>query len=113
MCSTVCCTVLASSAIALAAQLMLLWQCARAQLHSRSHSCAHAGAARDFPQPFVDDYLRMVRACAEQDRDEIILRSTRMGFLTGELFLSLTFLMLPLMVVLGLQEVRREGTPAF
>jgi len=31
----------------------------------------------------VDDYLRMVRACAEKDRDEVILRSTRLGFLTG------------------------------
>ena len=46
------------------------------------HSC-RAGAARDFPRPFVDDYLRMVRACAEHERSEIILRSTRMGFLTG------------------------------
>jgi hypothetical protein len=45
------------------------------------------GAAREFPRPFVDDYLRMVRACAEHDRDEIILRSTRMGFLTGALCL--------------------------
>lgn len=42
-----------------------------------------AGAAREFPQAFVDDYLRMVKACAEQDRTEVILRSTRMGFLTG------------------------------
>ncbi|KAK9837477.1 hypothetical protein WJX81_005202 [Elliptochloris bilobata] len=42
------------------------------------------GAARDFPKPFVDDYLRMVRACAEQDRDEVILRSKRLGFLTGD-----------------------------
>ena len=31
----------------------------------------------------MDDYLRMVRACAERDRTEVILRSTRMGFLTG------------------------------
>lgn len=42
------------------------------------------GAAREFPQAFVDDYLRMVRACAERDRTEVILRSTRMGFLTGK-----------------------------
>ena len=41
------------------------------------------GAAREYPQEFVDNYLRMVRACAEQDRTEVILRSTRMGFLTG------------------------------
>lgn len=52
-------------------------------LHIYLHGIAHAGAAREFPQPFVDDYLRMVRACAEHERDEIILRSTRMGFLTG------------------------------
>ena len=51
--------------------------------------CHNAGAAREFPQAFVDDYLRMVRACAEQDRTEVILRSTRMGFLTGK---SLTLL---------------------
>jgi aarF domain-containing kinase len=25
------------------------------------------GAARDFPKQFVDDYLRMVVACAEKD----------------------------------------------
>jgi hypothetical protein len=43
-----------------------------------------AGAAKEFPQAFVDDYLRMVRACAEHDRAEVIHRSTRMGFLTGK-----------------------------
>jgi predicted unusual protein kinase regulating ubiquinone biosynthesis (AarF/ABC1/UbiB family) len=43
------------------------------------------GAARDFPPHFVADYLRMVRACAEQDRQEVIERSTRLGFLTGGL----------------------------
>lgn len=42
------------------------------------------GAAREFPRPFVDDYLRMVKACAEKDRDEILLRSRRLGFLTGD-----------------------------
>jgi predicted unusual protein kinase regulating ubiquinone biosynthesis (AarF/ABC1/UbiB family) len=41
------------------------------------------GAARDFPPHFVADYLRMVRACAERDRQEVIERSTRLGFLTG------------------------------
>ena len=42
------------------------------------------GAAKEYPKRFVDDYLRMVRACADRNRDEVILRSTRMGFLTGE-----------------------------
>jgi aarF domain-containing kinase len=46
------------------------------------------GAARSFPKPFVDDYLRMVKACAEHDRSEIIHRSTVLGFLTGALRLQ-------------------------
>ena len=41
------------------------------------------GAAREYPVKFVDDYLRMVRSCALQDREDVILRSTRLGFLTG------------------------------
>ncbi|XP_070011881.1 protein ABC transporter 1, mitochondrial [Nicotiana sylvestris] len=42
------------------------------------------GAARDYPKPFVDDYLRMVFACANNDRGAIIKLSQRLGFLTGE-----------------------------
>lgn len=45
------------------------------------------GAAREYPRAFVDDYMRMVRACAERDRDQVIERSTRLGFLTGEVLL--------------------------
>ncbi|KAJ9696806.1 hypothetical protein PVL29_008823 [Vitis rotundifolia] len=41
------------------------------------------GAARDFPKRFVDDYLRMVYACANGDRDAVIEMSQRLGFLTG------------------------------
>ena len=41
------------------------------------------GAAREFPVAFVDDYVRMVRSCALKDGDDVILRSTRLGFLTG------------------------------
>ncbi|KAL2325695.1 hypothetical protein Fmac_024753 [Flemingia macrophylla] len=41
------------------------------------------GAARDFPKRFVDDYLRMVLACANCDTDGIIEMSRRLGFLTG------------------------------
>lgn len=41
------------------------------------------GAAREFPVPFVDDYLSMVKACAERDRDGVIRYSTKLGFLTG------------------------------
>lgn len=42
------------------------------------------GAARDYPKPFVDDYLKMVAACAEKDKQGVIDLSTRLGFLTGD-----------------------------
>ena len=32
---------------------------------------------------FVDEYLLMVKACAEQDREGVVRRSTNLGFLTG------------------------------
>ncbi|KAE8693692.1 protein notum-like protein [Hibiscus syriacus] len=41
------------------------------------------GAARDFPKRFVDDYLRMVMACANNDREAVTEMSQRLGFLTG------------------------------
>lgn len=41
------------------------------------------GAAHEYPQRFVDDYLRMVLACANCDRDAVIEMSRRLGFLTG------------------------------
>ncbi|KAJ4825581.1 mitochondrial chaperone [Turnera subulata] len=41
------------------------------------------GAARDYPKRFVDDYLRMVLACANKDRDAVIEMSRRLGFITG------------------------------
>ncbi|PRQ45020.1 putative cadmium-transporting ATPase [Rosa chinensis] len=41
------------------------------------------GAARDYPKTFVDDYLRMVTACANGDRDTVIEMSKRLGFLAG------------------------------
>ena len=42
------------------------------------------GAAKEYPKPFVDDYLRMVLACADKNREEVILRSTKLKFLTGQ-----------------------------
>ncbi|XP_068663567.1 protein ABC transporter 1, mitochondrial [Aristolochia californica] len=41
------------------------------------------GAAREYQQSFVDDYLRMVLACANGERDGVIEMSRRLGFLTG------------------------------
>jgi hypothetical protein len=34
---------------------------------------------------FVDNYLRMVHACAERDRQQVVDMSVQLGFLTGEL----------------------------
>lgn len=41
------------------------------------------GAARDYPKSFVDDYIRMVVACADSDREAVIDMSRRLGFITG------------------------------
>jgi hypothetical protein len=41
------------------------------------------GAARGFPKPFVDNYIRMVRACADKDRATQLQASRELGFLTG------------------------------
>ncbi|KAM1668458.1 hypothetical protein TB2_047303 [Malus domestica] len=41
------------------------------------------GAARDYPKSFVDDYLRMVLACANGDRDTVLEMSRRLGFISG------------------------------
>ncbi|GLI68746.1 hypothetical protein VaNZ11_013238 [Volvox africanus] len=42
------------------------------------------GASKDYPESFVMDYLRMVGACAERDRQGVIEMSIKLGFLTGD-----------------------------
>ena len=42
------------------------------------------GATMEFPQEFVDQYIRVVYASATKDMDTIIDASRKMGFLTGE-----------------------------
>ena len=42
------------------------------------------GAAKAFPKAFVDEYIKMVKACADRDRDTVLAASTAMGFLTGD-----------------------------
>ncbi|CAN0885113.1 Protein ABC transporter 1, mitochondrial [Linum grandiflorum] len=42
------------------------------------------GAAREYPKRFVDNYLRMVLACANRDKDAVIEMSRRLGFLVGQ-----------------------------
>ncbi|GFR41327.1 hypothetical protein Agub_g2011 [Astrephomene gubernaculifera] len=42
------------------------------------------GASKDYPEEFVSDYMRMVAACAQRDRQAVIDMSTKLGFLTGD-----------------------------
>lgn len=35
-------------------------------------------------QGFVDEYLLMVRACADRDAPAVVSHSVKLGFLTGE-----------------------------
>ncbi|CAK9145295.1 unnamed protein product [Ilex paraguariensis] len=50
---------------------------------ARSINLIDFGAAQDYPRSFVDDYLRMVLACANSEREAVIEMSERLGFLTG------------------------------
>ncbi|KAL9659713.1 hypothetical protein QQ045_024522 [Rhodiola kirilowii] len=50
---------------------------------TRSINLIDFGAAREYPKRFVDDYLKMVLACASGDRACVIEMSRRLGFLTG------------------------------
>lgn len=43
------------------------------------------GAAREYPKKFTEDYLHMVKACADKDRSRAISQSKKLGFLTGKL----------------------------
>ena len=38
------------------------------------------GAAKAYPKQFVDDYMRMVVACADRDRDALVAASVAPGF---------------------------------
>eukprot|EP00879_Flechtneria_rotunda_P006145 GHRR01006461.1.p1 GENE.GHRR01006461.1~~GHRR01006461.1.p1 ORF type:complete len:813 (+),score=305.37 GHRR01006461.1:22-2460(+) len=42
------------------------------------------GAAKEYPESFVRNYLRMVHACAERDRQTMLDMSVQLGFLTGD-----------------------------
>lgn len=50
---------------------------------SNSINLIDFGAAQAYPKHFVDDYLKMVMACSENDREAVIEMSRRLGFLTG------------------------------
>eukprot|EP00798_Chlamydomonas_sp_ICE-L_P005783 gene5783-6006_t len=43
------------------------------------------GAAREYPQAFVDEYLQMVEGCARRDSQKVVEQSCKLGFLTGGL----------------------------
>ena len=42
------------------------------------------GAAKEYSEEFLMNYLSLIRACANQDREGVIDQSIRLGFLTGE-----------------------------
>ena len=42
------------------------------------------GAAKEFPAVFVDEYGKLVLACADGDADGIVRHSISLGFLTGD-----------------------------
>eukprot|EP00808_Paulinella_micropora_P014331 g67193.t1 len=42
------------------------------------------GATRQYSEEFVDEYLKMVKACAEKKKDELMEASINLGFLTGD-----------------------------
>jgi aarF domain-containing kinase len=46
--------------------------------------CIDFGASREYEKAFVDEYMRMVAACANQQRDALIDSSIKLGFLTGQ-----------------------------
>ncbi|XP_005091427.1 atypical kinase COQ8B, mitochondrial [Aplysia californica] len=41
------------------------------------------GASRDFSKSFVDRYMRVIRAAADGDSQQVLVRSREVGFLTG------------------------------
>jgi aarF domain-containing kinase len=41
------------------------------------------GASREFPKKFVDDYIRIIKAAADDDREGVLEWSQSTGFLTG------------------------------
>ena len=42
------------------------------------------GAAKEYPPSFVQEYMEMVRACAERDRQTVLDKSLSLGFLSGD-----------------------------
>ncbi|KAK6998742.1 Atypical kinase coq8a mitochondrial, partial [Biomphalaria glabrata] len=41
------------------------------------------GASREFSKKFVDKYILVIKAAADGNRKEVLLRSRDLGFLTG------------------------------
>ena len=41
------------------------------------------GASREFPKTFVDNYIRVIRAAANKDKEKVLRISKDLGFLTG------------------------------
>ena len=41
------------------------------------------GASRSYGKKFTDDYIKVIEAASIGDRDEVLFRSQKLGFLTG------------------------------
>ena len=52
-------------------------------VHSKQLILLDFGASRDFSKTFVDDYIRVIRAAADKDKEGVLKISKDLGFLTG------------------------------
>ena len=51
---------------------------------SRQVELVDFGATRSYSAAFIDNWLRLLRAAAQQDREECLRWSLELGYLTGE-----------------------------
>lgn len=70
------------------------------------------GASREYRPPFVDEYLRMVEACANKNRDQLVASSIKLGFLTGDESSALTELHVKAGYIVG-EPFAHEGVFKF
>jgi aarF domain-containing kinase len=51
---------------------------------SRQVELVDFGATRSYSAAFIDNWLRLLLAAAQQDQEECLRRSLELGYLTGE-----------------------------
>lgn len=69
--------------------------------HTQKVELLDFGAARDFGDAFVEDYIRVLRAAVKKDRKEVERLLVRLGFLTGLELPAMTACHVDLVMVLG------------